>query len=67
MSLCEFLTNASQQHNWHLLPMKNRVAKKVLYLNHLPGYLFNKFVYAGKMIHVQVSEIVFISRLYTVL
>lgn len=62
MSLSEFLTNASQQQNWYLLPMKKIVPQKVLYLNHLLGYLFNKFVYAGKMIHVQVSEIFFTSR-----
>lgn len=61
MSLSECLTNASQQKNWYLLPIKKIVAKKVLYLNHLLGYLFNKFVYAGKMIHVQVSGIFFIS------
>ncbi|KAL2299225.1 hypothetical protein Nmel_013872, partial [Mimus melanotis] len=35
MSLSECLTNASQQQNWYLLPMKKIVAKKVLYLNHL--------------------------------
>jgi len=43
MTLSGFLTNASLQQNWYLLPVK-KSNQKVLYLNRLPGYLLHKFI-----------------------